>query len=293
MKYFYLSLLLFSFCASGFAQDIPLKRDSLKTDITTPLPGQPDSVESVDLPLKFLRLNPVENLQPQFTPYDRHTVSPQPGNRSSGLPTVHWSGAAADYFNSKRRTAVAAIMPLPGLLLYSSVTLGLVETPWFGKGYYNILNAGANYAVSPVLNIGVSGGYHSNFGTLPFWNTGVDATVMLHPNLMIDGGVTYMSTASNMFNMNQSAVMVDMHGRYRISDDWFLNGYGGMPVHQNSNHPNRPMMPMMNTPYYGGSVEHWFKPTMGVEAGMIWMRDMFSGKMRPQPKLELLFRPGR
>jgi hypothetical protein len=52
-------------------------------------------------------------------------------------------------------------------------------------------------------------------------------------------------------------------------------------------------MVVMNTPYYGGSVEHWFKPTMGVEAGVIWIRDMFSGKMRPQPKLELLFRPGK
>ncbi|MBK5195071.1 MAG: hypothetical protein JJE08_03435 [Proteiniphilum sp.] len=270
-----------------------MKRDSLKTDIATPLPGQPDSVESVGLPLKFLRLNPAENLQPQFTPYDRHTVSPQPGNRSSGLPAVHWSGAASDYFNSKSRTAVAATMPTSNLLLYSSATLGLVETPWFGKGNYYILNAGANYAVSPLLNMGVSGGYNSNFGTLPFWNAGVNASLMLHPNLMIDGGITYMSTASNMFNMNQSAVMVDMHSRYRISDDWYLNGYGGMPVLQSSNHPTRPMMPMMNTPYYGGSVEHWFKPTMGVEAGMIWMRDMFSGKMRPQPKLELLFRPGR
>jgi len=232
-NYLLLLLLLLSLSLSGFAQEIPVKRDSLKTGVTSPMARQPDSVRSVYLPLRFPRLNPAENLEPQFTPYERHTVSPQPGNRSSGLPAVHWSGAASDYFNSKRRTAVAAIMPLPGLLLYSSVTLGLVETPWFGKGYYNILNAGANYAVSPVLNIGVSGGYHSNFGTLPFWNTGVDATVMLHPNLMIDGGVTYMSTASNMFNMNQSAVMVDMHSHYR------------------------------------------------------------SGKMRPQPKLELLFRPGR
>ena len=102
-----------------------------------------------------------------------------------------------------------------------------------------------------------------------------------------------MKTARNDFSVNQSAVMIDLHGRYRLNDDWYLNAYGGMPVLQNNNRPDMPMSPMMNTPYYGGSVEHWFKPTMGVEAGMIWMRDMFSGKMRPQPKLELLFRPGR
>ena len=95
-----------------------------------------------------------------------------------------------------------------------------------------------------------------------------------------------------MFNLNQSAVMIDLHGRYRLSDDWYVNGYGGMPVMQNNNQPNRSMLPMMNTPYYGGSVEYWFKPTVGVEGGMIWMRDMFSGKMRAQPKLELHFRPG-
>ena len=53
------------------------------------------------------------------------------------------------------------------------------------------------------------------------------------------------------------------------------------------------MLPMMNTPYFGGTVEHWFKPTMGVEGGMICSRDMMSGKMRPRPKLELKFRPGR
>jgi hypothetical protein len=54
--------------------------------------------------------------------------------------------------------------------------------------------------------------------------------------------------------------MIDLHVA-TANDDWYLNAYGGMPVLQNSNQSDLPMLPMMNTPYYGGSVEHWFKPT--------------------------------
>ncbi|WP_298649916.1 hypothetical protein [uncultured Proteiniphilum sp.] len=291
--YFPLLMILFFVYTKSFAQDIPVKGDSLdlKTGVTGELPKQADSLRSGQLPLRFPRLNPAENLLPQFTPYQRFTLTPQ--HSDTNLPPIHWHGAASDFINTKSRTAIATTMPMPGLLLHSSATIGLVETPFFGKGYYYILDAGAHYTINPALMMGISGGYNSNFGVMPFWNTGIDASYQLNRNLMFDGGLTYMKTAGNMFSLNQSAVMVDLHGRYRLSDDWYLNAYGGMPVLQNNNQPNRPMMPMMNTPYYGGSVEHWFKPTMGVEAGMIWIRDMFSGKMRPQPKLELLFRPGR
>ena len=110
---------------------------------------------------------------------------------------------------------------------------------------------------------------------------------------MVDGGLSYMQTAGNTFGVSQSAVMIDLHGRYRLNDNWYLNGYGGIPMMQQNNSTTASMMPVMSTPYYGGSVEHWFNTTTGVEAGMIWMRDMFTGKMRPQPKLELLFRPGK
>ncbi|HBU46247.1 MAG TPA: hypothetical protein DEB36_10860, partial [Porphyromonadaceae bacterium] len=103
----------------------------------------------------------------------------------------------------------------------------------------------------------------------------------------------FMKTGANMFNLNQSAVLIDLHARYRLSDDWFLNAYGGFPVTQKTNRPGVPMMPMMDNTHYGGTVEYWFQPTVGAEAGLIWVRDMFSGKMRPQPKLELKFRPGR
>ena len=203
MKRLYAVFLLISLFMKGFAQDIPVKHDSLKTDITTaPSPVETDSIKSGNVMLKLPRMNPTEKLQPQFTPYDRFTISPQRSISDSGLPAIQWNGIASDFINSKSRTAIATTMPLPNLLLHASATLGLVETPWFGKGTYYILDAGARYAISPALNVGLRGGYNSDFGTLPYWNAGIDASYLLTPNLMIDGSLTYMQTAANSFNIN-------------------------------------------------------------------------------------------
>ena len=296
MRHVYFPLLLLFIYSAIYAQDIPLKQDSLKLETGRSTEMKIDSItfdRNEAVPLRLPRLNPAENLEPQFTPYERHRISLNRERGSSLLPPVHWSGAASDLINAKSRTAVATMLPAPRLLLYSSTTLGLVETPYFGKANYYNLNAGAQYFVSPGFTLGVSGSYYSDFGFLPHWSTGLDASYQINRNLMIDGGLSYMQTAGNMFGLKQSAVTMDLHGRYRLNDDWYMNAYGGMPVMQQNNRSAAPMMPMMNTPYYGGSVEHWFNSTTGVEAGVIWMRDMFSGKMRPQPKLELLFRPGR
>lgn len=294
MKRFCLLVFLTFLLTEGFAQDISEKQDSLKRDVPTEVRFKGiDSLKSENFSLKLPRLNPVTDLQPQFTPHNRYILNMPYRTSDSFIPPIQWSGVASDYITSKSRTAIAATMPAPNLLLHSSATLGLVETPWFEKGNYYILNAGANFAVSSAFNVGVSGGYNSNFGTLPYWNVGVDAAFMLNPNMSIDGGLRYVHTAQNVFMLNQSAISLDLHTRYRLNDDWYLNAYGGMPVKQKNNQPQEPMLPMLNSTYYGGTVEHWFNSTTGVEAGLIWMRDMFSGKMRPQPKLELLFRPGK
>ena len=42
----------------------------------------------------------------------------------------------------------------------------------------------------------------------------------------MDGGLTYLKSAANPFNVNQSALLLDLHGRYRLTDDWYLNAYG-------------------------------------------------------------------
>ena len=296
MRQFYFPLLMLFFCSTLSAQDIPIKQDSLMLERGRSSEVTIDSL-TVDrnetVPLRLPRLNPAENLSPQFTPFERHRISLNRERGPSLLPPIHWSGAASDFINTKSRTAIASMMPTRNTLIYGAATLGLVETPYFGKANYYNLNAGARYLFSPQLSLGVNGNYQSDFGVLPHWSTGLDASYQVSRNLMIDGGLTYMQTADNMFGLSQNAVTMDLHGRYRLNDDWYLNGYGGMPVMQQNNRPAAPMMPVMNTPYYGGSVEHWFNSTTGVEAGVIWMRDMFSGKMRPQPKLELLFRPGR
>ncbi len=273
-----------------------MKQDSLNLERGRSTERPTDSLtfnRNETVPLRLPRLNPAENLAPQFTPYERHRISLNREKGPSLLPPIHWNGVASDLIDTKSRTAIATMLPAPNLLLYNSVTLGLVETPFFGKANYYNLSAGAHYLISPQLTLGASGSYYSDFGVLPHWSTGLNASYQISRNLMIDGGLTYMQTADNAFLLNQSAVMMDLHGRYRLNDDWYLNGYGGLPVLQQNNRPTSPMMPIMNTPYYGGTVEHWFNSTTGVEAGVVWMRDMFSGKMRPQPKLELLFRPGK
>ena len=148
-RLFYFFVLIFLFIhLSGRAQEVTVERDSLRFEL--PGSAQPDSIQIQPgpLPLRLMRLNPAENLLPQFTPYHRFTLSPQPASGDSWLPPIHWDGAASDFINSKSRTAVASMLPSPRLLLYSSATLGLVETPFFGKAHYYILNAGANNAVT-------------------------------------------------------------------------------------------------------------------------------------------------
>lgn len=287
-----LSCLFFSFFSVN-AQESPVKRDSLKITPDKPLPLQSDSIASEGITITIPTIHPIIGKDGfQYNRFNNFSVNPylSPRTTPSG---VQFYGTGSDNINSKSRTAIASYSPISRMNLYSAATFGLIETPFFGKGNYYILNAGASYLLTPNLNAGLSGMYNSNFGVIPFWNVSADLQYLAGRNLMLEGSLGYMQTGGNVFNLNQSAVLVDLHARYRLSDDWFLNAYGGFPVSQNTNRPAAPMMPMMNNTHYGGTVEYWFQPTVGAEAGLIWVRDMFSGKMRAQPKLELKFRPGR
>lgn len=278
----------------SYAQEISTTYpDSTKIDLSKPIIIENELSNYEHINLKFPRLNPLDILQPQFSPFNNFTLMPQQYTRNGILPDIHWNGFASDFLFSKSRTAIASTMPSRRLLLHSAATLGVIETPFFGKASFYSINAGAVYSVSSVLNVGLRGGYNSNFNIIPTYNVGADASLVINRNLMVDGSLSYMQTAANSFGVNQGAIAVDLHGRYRINNDWFLNAYGGAPIKQFNKNLSQPMMPIMHTPYFGGTVEHWFKPTMGVEGGMIWSRDMMSGKMRPRPKLELKFRPGR
>lgn len=276
-----------------YAQENMIKKDTLKLpehQIQMPVA---DSTSADGIKINIPTTHPIlgkDGLYPNR--FSDFSINPYIAPRT-GLSHVQFHGAANDEIFSKSRTAIAAYTPAPRLSLYSGATLGLVETPFFGKGNYYILNAGVNYRVNPRFNAGISGMYNSDFGVLPFWNVSADFQYLVSSNLMVETGIGYMQTAPNMFQLKQSAVLVDMHVRQRLSDDWFLNAYGGLPLSQSNNRPAAPLMPALNNHYYGGTVEYWFRPTVGAEAGLIWMRDMFSGKMRAQPKLELKFRPGR
>lgn len=275
------------------AQETTTNKDSLKIKLDNSLLLPSDSARSSDVRITIPTIHPVLGKDGfQYNRFNDFSINPylMPRTNRSG---INFHGTGTDNINSKSRTAIATYSPAPRLGLYSAATLGLVETPFFGKGNYYILNAGANYLLSSNLSAGISGMYNSNFGTIPFWNVSADLQYMASENLMLEGSLGYMKTGQNAFLVNQSAILADLHVRYKFTNDWYLNAYGGMPLKQNSNRPNAPMLPMMNNTHYGGTVEFWFNPTMGAEAGVIWVRDMFSGKMRPQPKLELKFRPGR
>ena len=157
-RYYWLLLIsLLWLSTKGVAQEFSVKRDSLRFEI--PGRAKTDSTlsKSKPLPSRLMPLNPMENLQPRFTPYHRITLSTQ-YSKESKFPPIYWDGASSDFILSKSRTAIASMMPTPRLQLYSSATLGLVETPYFGKANYYIVSGGANYALSSDLSVGMSGG---------------------------------------------------------------------------------------------------------------------------------------
>lgn len=289
--FLFFGFLLWVFTAK--AQENVLIKDSLKTLPDKPVLLQSDSAMSVGATITIPTIHPILGKDGlQYNRFNDFSVNPYLMPRTNPL-NVQFYGTGSDNINSKSRTAIAAYSPISRMNAHSAATLGLIETPFFGKANYYILNAGVGYMLAPNLNAGISAMYNSNFNVVPFWNVTADLQYIAGRNLMLEGSIGYMQTGSNMFNLNQSAVLIDLHARYRLSDDWYLNAYGGMPVKQNNNRPDAPMMPMMNNTHYGATVEYWFQPTVGAEAGLIWVRDMFSGKMRAQPKLELKFRPGR
>lgn len=290
--FIYICFLSFAILSISAQENISIK-DSLNLNQELLDRMYPDMNKRSNMRISIPTINPTLGRDGiVYNKFEDLSIAPfmTPRTPTSG---VNFFGAGTDDIFSKSRTAIAAYSPAPRLSLHTAATLGLVETPFFGKGNYYILNAGANYLISPRLMAGVSGTYNSDFDVLPHWNVSADLQYAASRNLLLEGSVGYLSTAANAFNLNQSAVQIDLHARQRLTDDWYLNAYGGFPVSQKNNQPKRPMMPIMNNTYYGGTVEYWFKPTVGAEAGIIMVRDMFSGKMRPQPKIELKFRPGR
>lgn len=292
ITFIYISFLSISILTVNAQEDISIK-DSLNLNQELLNRMYPEMKNRSEMHIAIPTINPTLGRDGiQYSKYEDFSITPfmMPRTPMSG---VNFFGVGSDDIFSKSRTAIASYSPAPRMNIHAATTLGLIETPFFGKGYNYMLNVGANYLLSPRLMSGVSGTYNADFGVLAHWNVSTDLQYIASPNLMLEGSIGYISTAANAYNIDQSAIQLDLHARQRITNDWYMNAYGGLPVYQQNNQAKRPIMPIMNNTYYGGTVEYWFKPTVGAEAGIIMVRDMFSGKMRPQPKIELKFRPGR
>lgn len=279
--------------ASINTQDIKSLKDSIDLNKEMLQRLYPDMAPRYDMNISIPTINTTFGRDRiQYTKFEDFKIAPFLMSRTISSK-VNFMGTGSEDIFSIQKTAIATYSPLPRLSLHSATTFGFIDTPFFGRGNYYILNAGTNYLISPNLIWGISGSYHSDFDVMPYWNIATDLRYMPTRGLLLEGSLGYTRTTTNDLNINQSAILLDLHARQRLTDDWYLNAYGGFPVNQKTNTPQKPMMPIMNNTYYGGTVEYWFKPTVGAEAGIIWVRDMFSGKMRAQPKLELKFRPGK
>ena len=201
-------------------------------------------------------------------------------------------GYGHDDFINPERTAVFSMKATDRLSFYSANTLGIYKTLMFGNiSYYN-LNVGANYRFHSSLS-GQGGVFYNSTvrDPLPILGVYSNFNYRAADNLWFDGGASYRKTLGNQFGIMQQSLMIDLHSRYQVADRWFLNAYGGMPVYENDGDQRRGMIPAMPQKYYGGTVEYWFREDMGAEAGLIWIRDMFTGKMRAQPEIKLKFGP--
>ena len=126
----------------GYAQEATVSYpDSIKLDLPKPILIENELNNFDQINLKFPRLNPAEKLQPQFSPFQRFNLTPTNYTRNGILPDIHWNGVASDFIFSKSRTAVATAMLTRRLLLHSSATLGIIETPFFGKANFYSINA--------------------------------------------------------------------------------------------------------------------------------------------------------
>ena len=165
---FSLFFLTFPVLCSVNAQENPIRKDSLRIIPKNPFSLPSDSAASGGVSVTIPTIHPVVGKDGlQHNRFSDFSVNPylMPRTQPSG---VQFYGTGSDNINSKSRTAVATYSPVPRMSLYSAATLGLVETPFFGKGNYYILSAGAAYSLTPNLNAGLSGMYNSNFNVIPF-----------------------------------------------------------------------------------------------------------------------------
>jgi hypothetical protein len=184
MKHFYIPFLMILFLRSveSFAQDIPVKPDSmdLKNRNRRWVAKTGRSLRSGQLPL---RLPTESGRKSSAAIYSLPTVHPGAINiRIKKLTSPRFTGRRPHLISSIARVARPLLQQcqLPTCLLHSSATIGMVETPFLVKANYYILDAGLAMRSNPALTMGVSGGYNSNFDVMPLWNAGIDASYQVN-----------------------------------------------------------------------------------------------------------------
>lgn len=288
---FALFLMLFALPLAAQEQDAKIN-DTIPVHLPEKLPatlgtqtiGQPQMNEAA----ANARFRP--QLHPELPVQHRPLTFPSLGGNTSTevrLPAnVRLGGYGHDLYDNAERTAVFSLNASPRLTLYSAGTLGVQKSLLHPNvSYYNIDMGGA-FALSPAVD-GNAGVFYGSALQMPFSMSGayLNLNYRATDRLQLDGGVSYRNLN---LQPRQHSVVLNVHGRYQIADNWYMNVYGGTPVLQRGASENGMMHPMMPRPYFGGTLEYWFNDNFGMEGGMVWEQDMF-GKLRPKPKVELLF----
>ena len=215
-----------------------------------------------------------------------HRVVPMPSN-------IGITGFGLNSITNINRTALFSVEATRNLMFYSAATLGVLRTLQYGNiNYYNI-DVGAAFLLNHSLS-GSAGVFYRSALQFPMPISGA----YLHLHQQITDGLSLFSSGTfqnvwiHHLGVNQQSVMLEGRLRQDLTDRWSISAFGGTPVFESSGRIGIPMNPLMST-YYGASLEYWFNETTGVEGGVVWERNMFTGGMRPRAHFGLQTRQRR
>jgi hypothetical protein len=209
----------------------------------------------------------------------------------SAPSSVGITGFGLNFLTNTNRTALFSVGATPNLMFYSAATLGVIRTLQYGNiNYYNI-DVGAAFLLNNVLS-GSVGVFYRSALEFPMPITGAYLHIhhQMTDGLQLFGSGTFQNVELHQFGVSQQSLMLEGRVRQHLTDRLSISAYGGTPVLERSGRAGMPMNPLMST-YYGASLEYWFNETVGAEGGVVWVRDIWSGRMRAQPRFGLTTRP--
>ncbi len=174
------------------------------------------------------------------------------------------------------------------LYFNTSFMIGRVATPFApdGVNYFNV-NIGSEFYINPYLT-GTAGLFYKSTLEHPSSIMGGYLGTIFTPfdKLTLSNTLSYHNHMSNDSQFNQQSIMLDIHARYKLSEKYYSNFYGGAPLNERNNNSNI-VLPGMPKKYVGGTVEFWINPKVGIESGVIWEQDVFNHTLIPKPVMGL------